>query len=113
MTDESTRDDDSRDDDKGTTAPLETFLHQPALHADEDDSPSPTGEVVLNSAHVGFWRAINNFMFNKRPSEYSSLAPRGAEGRRSRIFFFNGNGRGRYRADVGVEVVEPACTLGT
>jgi hypothetical protein len=74
MTDESTR-----DDDKGATAPLETFLPQSAPHADEDTSPLPTGEVVFNSAHVGFWRAINNFMFNKRPSEYSSLAPRDAE----------------------------------
>jgi hypothetical protein len=90
MTDESTR-----DDDKGATALLETFLHQPVPRGDDDDSPLPTGEVVFNSAHVGFWRAINNFMFNKRPSGYSSLAPRGAEGRRSKIFFFNGNGRGR------------------
>ena len=95
MTDESTTGDDSKDDDKGATAILETFLHQSAPHADDDDSPSPTGEVVFNSAHVGFWRVINNFMFNQRPSEYSSLAPRGAEGRRSKIFFFNGNGRGR------------------
>jgi hypothetical protein len=34
-------------------------------------------------------------MFEKDPSEYSSIAPRSPDGTRSKIFFFNGNGRGR------------------
>ncbi|HEY5121711.1 MAG TPA: hypothetical protein VII84_09070 [Acidimicrobiales bacterium] len=40
-------------------------------------------------------RALINFMFNKKPSGYSSLVPRDSQGRRSKPFFFNGNGRGR------------------
>jgi len=34
-------------------------------------------------------------MFEKEPSPYSSIAPRSSDGTRTKIFFFNGNGRGR------------------
>jgi hypothetical protein len=34
-------------------------------------------------------------MFEKEPSQYSSISPRTPDGKRPKIFFFNGNGRGR------------------
>jgi hypothetical protein len=72
---------------------IDAFLHQPALHADEDVQrpEAPRAPAV----HVGWRRALINFMFYKKPSGYSSLVPRDSQGRRSKPFFFNGNGRGR------------------
>ena len=73
---------------------IEVFLHQAPLVADDDREPAASGTPALK-APVGWRRAFSNFMFNKKPSDYSSIAPREADGRRTKIFFFNGNGRGR------------------
>lgn len=78
---------------------IDFFLSQPAYHAEEgtvDDVVSSTsnvqavGTVWSRSRH---W--LTHFMFEKEPSKYSSIAPRTADGRRTKIFFFNGDGRGR------------------
>ena len=46
-----------------------------------------------------FWGRLQNhfihFVFEKKPSQYSSISPRPADGKRTKIFFYNGNGRGR------------------
>jgi hypothetical protein len=80
-------------------APIEAFLVQPAYHAEEDTSAinqDPTPEVVLTGSP---WRRIqrwfSHFMFEKEPSHYSSISPRTPDGKHTKIFFFNGNGRGR------------------
>ena len=79
--------------------PLDVFLHQPAVTA--DDSSVEVNEVPTFHAEPGgsrwrrFRRWFNHFMFEKDPSQYSSIAPRTPDGRRTKIFFFNGNGRGR------------------
>jgi hypothetical protein len=86
-------------DDEHYDAPIEAFLHQPALHAEG-------GKVDQGIVHTsgpehsgGRWRRIQrwftHFMFEKEPSQYSSIAPRTSDGKRTKIFFFNGNGRGR------------------
>jgi hypothetical protein len=82
----SARDDSAKD-------AIDAFLRQPVLHADEDVArPEEPREPKV---HVGWRRALTNFMFNKKPSEYSALVPRDSQGRRPKPFFFNGNGRGR------------------
>jgi hypothetical protein len=80
-------------------SPIDKFLEQPAYHADEDalDTASPTASKVH---YPGNWlqrvvRRLSHFMFEKEPSQYSSIAPRTADGKRTKLFFFNGNGRGR------------------
>src|SRR5208282_1266100 len=73
-------------------SPLETFLEQPAYHAAEDTpvaseepgpKPKPTGSL---------WRRVrrrfSHFMFEKEPSQYSSISPRTPDGKRTKIFFF-------------------------
>ena len=73
------------------------FLSQPAAHYEEDevrpvvasDRPAPDLSVK------GFVRRFVRFMFEKKPSPYSSIAPRRADGTRTKIFPFNGGGRGR------------------
>jgi hypothetical protein len=74
---------------------LDSFLHQPALDADEDDEVARVASSTTIRPPMGPWRRLNNFLFNKQASRYSSIAPRTGDGRRSKIFFFNGNGRGR------------------
>ena len=72
---------------------LQRFLSQPAEHGFSDaerppESPTPTPRVG--------WRArFRHFMFEKEPSQYSSLSPRRPDGTRTKPFFFNGNGLGR------------------
>ncbi len=71
--------------------PIKRFLEQPAEHGEgDDDVPTPR-----HAPARGFWKTVNHFLFEKEPSAYSSIAPRGPDGRRTRLFFFNGNGRGR------------------
>lgn len=72
---------------------IDAFLSQPALHADDDLARSET--TTVPTVHVSWRRAVVDFLFNKKPSAYSSLAPRDAQGRRTKPFSFNGNGRGR------------------
>ncbi len=78
---------------------IQTFLAQPAYHADEDASPEPLAPLNSDAAAGSVWRRarthLNRFMFEKKSSPYSSIAPRTANDQRTKIFFFNGNGRGR------------------
>ena len=79
-------------------SPIEAFLEQPAYHADEDavDDAQPSKTTTpAAQPRRGFRRWFSHFMFDKEPSQYSSIAPRTADGKRTKIFFFNGNGRGR------------------
>jgi hypothetical protein len=80
-------------------SPLEAFLEQPAYHADED-TVDVSERRTLRSEPAGnrwqrFRRKFTHFMFEKEPSQYSSISPRTPDGKRTKIFFFNGNGRGR------------------
>ncbi|HEY1824604.1 MAG TPA: hypothetical protein VGG21_01410 [Acidimicrobiales bacterium] len=69
---------------------LGRFLAQPAEHGYED---APEPDVPIPP--LSFRRRLHRFLYEKQPSEYSSIAPRRADGTRTKIFFFNGNGRGR------------------
>jgi hypothetical protein len=71
--------------------PIERFLGQPAEHGvGDDDAATPRPAPPR-----GFWQKVNQFLFEKAPSDYSSIAPRRSDGTRTKPFFFNGNGRGR------------------
>ena len=70
--------------------PIERFLEQPSEHGHGDDVPPPQ-----LAPPGGLWKRVNRFLFEKEPSAYSSIAPRRADGTRTKLFFFNGNGRGR------------------
>lgn len=93
--------DDGRDESRGAhtsasesdSSSVEVFLHQALLVADDDREPAAS-DTPAPQVPVGWRRAFSNFMFNKKPSDYSWMAPRDADGRRTKIFFFNGNGRG-------------------
>ena len=86
-------------DKKSPTSPVDFFLAQPAYHTDEDSVEpvvSPTPDVGVAGTPWSRWRRrLTHFMFEKEPSKYSSIAPRTPDGRRTKIFFFNGSGRGR------------------
>jgi hypothetical protein len=79
-------------------SPLEAFLEQPAYHADED-AEVVNEPTAPNKPTGSLWRRIqrsfSHFMFEKEPSQYSSISPRTPDGKRTKIFFFNGNGRSR------------------
>jgi hypothetical protein len=79
-------------------SPIEAFLEQPAYHAEEDMvevGPEPTRVKPVGSPWRRFRRRFSHLMFEKEPSQYSSISPRTPDGKRTKIFFFNGNGRGR------------------
>lgn len=70
---------------------VDRFLAMPSEHGVSDEV-----EVTPALADTRTpWQKLNHFLFEKQPSEYSSIAPRGADGKHSKLFFFNGNGRGR------------------
>ncbi len=71
---------------------IDRFLAQPPEHG-VGDGPG----VVPSPVHAqrSFWQSVFHFLFEKEPSQYSSIAPRKADGTRTKPFFFNGNGRGR------------------
>jgi hypothetical protein len=79
-------------------SPIEAFLEQPAYHADED-TPVVSEPAPPSKSTGSLWRRVQrrffHFMFEKEPSPYSSISPRTPDGKRTKIFFFNGNGRGR------------------
>lgn len=76
--------------------PISEFLATPARHYDEDDEPAAgQGDGDASIVHMNIRQRFRRFMFEKQPSGYSSLSPRKPDGRRTKIFFFNGNGRGR------------------
>jgi hypothetical protein len=83
-----------RSEDGTDRDPVDAFLAQPTRHYDEDaESQSDIGEDV--GPKLSFTQRLRHFLFEKSPSPYSSIAPRKADGTRTKIFFFNGNGRGR------------------
>lgn len=73
--------------------PVDRFIAQPASHfAEDEDRPVEHGARARPSS---WWSRFTHFLFEKEPSPYSSIAPRTMDGRRTRIFFFTGNGKGR------------------
>ena len=73
--------------------PLDRFLAQPAWHSTDSEPvamPDPA-----HRPHRNLGQALIHFLFEKKPSGYSSIAPRRADGTRVGAFFFNGGGRGR------------------
>jgi hypothetical protein len=81
-------------DDNPESDPIHDFLAQPAHHYD-DDIASPSDDSAVTRPKRSFMQRLHHFLFEKDPSPYSSIAPRRADGTRTKIFFFNGNGRGR------------------
>ena len=77
--------------------PVSTFLSSPAHHYDEDVEAVVDQVEKVPAPHPkkSLRRRFIQFMFEKKPSKYSSISPRNPDGTRSKIFFFNGNGRGR------------------
>ncbi|HEY1762012.1 MAG TPA: hypothetical protein VGG17_05410 [Acidimicrobiales bacterium] len=82
-------------DDGTDRDPITEFLASPAHHYDEDVEPANQGGEAVSSAHMSVRQRFHHFMFQKKPSQYSSISPRKPDGSRTKIFFFNGNGRGR------------------
>jgi hypothetical protein len=79
-------------------SPTEAFLSQPAYHADEDDEPvvaAPAPAAAGHATRRRLGKRLTDYLFDKRSSRYSSISPRRGDGTRTRIFPFNGNGRGR------------------
>jgi len=72
---------------------LRRFLSQPAEHGFNDDDPA--AEAPAPMAKVRWRVRLRHFLFEKEPSQYSSISPRLPDGTRTKPFFFNGNGRGR------------------
>jgi hypothetical protein len=77
--------------------PVSTFLSSPAHHYDEDIEAVVDQVEQVPAPHLkkSLRRRFSKFMFEKKPSKYSSISPRNPDGTRSKTFFFNGNGRGR------------------
>jgi hypothetical protein len=73
--------------------PLARFLAQAPEHGFDDNSTEwpPRPEVTPAT----WWTRLQQFLFEKKPGEYSSIAPRRSDGSRVGIFPFNGNGRSR------------------
>ena len=72
--------------------PINRFLSQPPEQGVGDhDAP----EAPTSASRRTFRAWLNHFLYEKEPSDYSSIAPRRADGSRTNLFFFNGNGRGR------------------
>ncbi len=80
-----------RSDDHFDDAAVEAFVSQPARPADADEVRAVDPKV----RRAPWRRRLTHFFFEKEPSQYSSIAPRTPDGRRTKPFFFNGNGRGR------------------
>ena len=74
-------------------AAVEAFVSQPARRADED--VVELNEVGAAVVRTPWRRRLTHFFFEKKASQYSSISPRTSDGRRTKPFFFNGNGRGR------------------
>lgn len=72
-------------------AAIEAFVSQPARHDDVVEADPVESAVV----RAPWRRRLTHFFFEKEPSQYSSIAPRMPGGKRTKPFFFNGNGRGR------------------
>jgi hypothetical protein len=71
--------------------PIKAFLAQSPEHGFGDKEKEPS--VAQPVQHRSFRQWLNHFLFEKKSSGYSSISPRKADGTRTRLFFFNGNGR--------------------
>ena len=71
------------------------FMAMPPEHGVGDEVEAEDEVTHLSTDNRTFWQKLDQFLFEKQPSEYSSIAPRGPDGKRSKPFFFNGNGWGR------------------
>jgi hypothetical protein len=89
--------------DAGDITSTAKFLAQPAYHADEDslsavlaERPS-NDEITLQADGVlrRTGKLLRRFLFEKPASQYSSISPRTPNGSRTKIFPFNGSGKGR------------------
>jgi len=72
---------------------IRDFLAQPHRDYDEDLATQEKNSVLGPKSN--FMKRLYHFLFEANPSQYSSIAPRKADGTRTKILFFNGNGRGR------------------
>jgi hypothetical protein len=74
--------------------PTSEFLAQPSHQYEEDVAiVGDDGPTVRRK--ISFVQRLRNFTLEKEPSPYSSIAPRKLDGTGTKIFFFNGSGRGR------------------
>ena len=71
--------------------PINKFILQPPEHGVGDEVEAPAVAQPVPHRRFGQW--LNHLLFEKKPSEYSSISPRKPDGTRTRLFFFNGNGR--------------------
>ena len=97
----------SREESKGRANADDTsiakFLAQPAYHADEDslstgsEGVPPMDDVARQTtgSFKGFATTLRRFLFEKSTSHYSSISPRLPNGTRTKLFPFNGSGKGR------------------
>ncbi|HVB19290.1 MAG TPA: hypothetical protein VNE22_03305 [Acidimicrobiales bacterium] len=76
---------------------LDAFLSQAASAPDaENESRAASSTGAGDTApSMKLRRRMAAFLFEKKPSSTSSLVPRTVTGARTRVFPFNGNGRGR------------------
>jgi hypothetical protein len=65
-------------DDGNDRDSISEFLASPAHHYDEDDEPvsSQEDDTAASSSHMSVMQRFYHFMFEKKPSEYSSISPR-------------------------------------
>ena len=87
----SVTDDSSEEPADESTDAVQRFLEMPPEHGVGDQVDAEP--IVVDNRTV--WQKLKQFFFMKKPSQYSSIAPRGADGKRIKPTFFNGNGRGR------------------
>ncbi len=72
--------------------PIRRFLAQPPEQGVGDHVEAPEPQTTVRRSFRGW---LHHYLFEKERSDYSSIAPRRADGSRTNLFFFNGNGRGR------------------
>jgi hypothetical protein len=88
-------DDHSKGHKAGEHDSVQAFLSQPAYHADEDAPRDEDADRQSNRPPMRLGATLRRFFFEKPVGRYSSIAPRTPDGRRTKIFPFNGNGWGR------------------
>ncbi len=71
--------------------PIKEFLSQPPEHGFADGIGAPA--IAQSAPRRSFGQWLYHFLFEKESSDYSSISPRKTDGTRTRLFFFNGNGR--------------------
>lgn len=76
---------------------LSIFLSQPAPEPERERETShdETARAIARAPALPLRRRWAAYLFEKKLSSSSSLVPRTSTGERTRVFPFNGNGRGR------------------